>query len=91
MRQAVLRPIVCNASGYIFAPDGKGRGVSDENSEEQQLRHELANAQQQKAALQGLLARAADEIENLADADCEDQAKDQALNKAKRFKQAASL
>ena len=83
MRQAVLPPIVCNAGDYIFAPDGKGRGVSDENSEEQQLRHELANAQQQKAALQGLLARAADEIEN--------QAKDQALKKAKRFKQAASL
>ncbi len=65
--------------------------MTDESSQERKLRHKLENVRQEKAALQGLLSRAADEIENLAEADCEDQAKDHAIKKAARFKKAATL
>lgn len=40
------------------------------DDEKRTLRHKLQNAEQQKLALKGLVKRAADEIDDLADADC---------------------
>ena len=59
--------------------------MSQEESEEAALRHKLGNAQQEKAALQHLLEQAADEIEEVVEAECE------ALRAAAKFRRAASL
>ena len=58
---------------------------------ERKLKHELANTQQQKKALQAMLERASDEIEDLVESDCADANKDAALQAAARFRRAASL
>jgi len=55
------------------------------------LKHELANAQAKTKAAQHLLKRAAEEIEDLAHADCAEDQKIHAVKAAKRFRQAASL
>jgi hypothetical protein len=55
------------------------------------LKHELANAEQQKRALQHLLERASDEIEELVENDCDDGGKAKAIAAAKRFRRASSL
>jgi hypothetical protein len=65
--------------------------MADESPDDSDLRHQLANAEQQKRALQGLLDKAADEIEEVVEADCEDQAKGAALAAASKFRRAASL
>ena len=65
--------------------------MTDKPEHEDELRHELANAKQQKLALKSLLKRAADEIEDLAEANCEEAAKDHAVAAAQKFKRAASL
>jgi hypothetical protein len=55
------------------------------------LKHELANAEAKTRAAQHLLKRAAEEIEDLVEADCEDEQKNQASQAAERFRRAASL
>jgi hypothetical protein len=63
--------------------------MTDETPEE--LVHALRNAQAEKRALQHLLGRATDEIEELVDSDCEPETKEQASKAAERFRRAASL
>jgi len=61
---------------------------SDSNAE--RLRKERDAAEHDKAIMQRLLNRAASEIEDLADADCEEDVKDRALQAARRFRRAAA-
>jgi hypothetical protein len=63
---------------------------NEENESQRDLKHELANAQARTLAAQHLLKRAADEIEQLVETDCEDQQKERASKAAKRFRRAAS-
>ena len=65
--------------------------MSEKESAEAALRHKLGNAQQEKAALQHLLEQAAEEIEQVVEAECEDVAKGEALRAAAKFRRAASL
>lgn len=65
--------------------------MSDHEAEKRELKHALGNEQQKKEALQGLLKRASEEIEDLAEADCEEEQKEHALNAAKTFRRAANL
>jgi len=65
--------------------------MSDHEEEKRELKHALGNEQQKKEALQSLLKQASEEIEDLAEADCADQQKDQALRAAKTFRRAANL
>lgn len=58
---------------------------------EHELKHQLANAEQQKRALQQLLNRASDHIEELVESECADEDKEGALKAAKKFRRAASL
>lgn len=60
------------------------------NAGERKLRHKLANVEQEKDALQGMLRRAASELEHIVDADCSDSAKAEALDTATRLRRAAS-
>jgi hypothetical protein len=55
------------------------------------LKHELANSEAKVKAAQHLLKRAAEEIDDLVEADCEEAQKDQASQAAERFRRAASL
>ena len=55
------------------------------------LKHELANAEAKTRAAQHLLKRAAEEIEDLVEADCEDKQKNKASQAAERLRRAASL
>lgn len=64
--------------------------MEQDDPEKARLRHELGNARQEKRALQGMLRKAADEIEHLAEAECEETAKGEALQAAERFKRASS-
>lgn len=65
--------------------------MGDDSSEERELKHELGNAKQEKAALQSMLARASDEIEALVVSDCSEPRKQQAIEAARKFRRAASL
>jgi hypothetical protein len=65
--------------------------MSQENDSPRDLKHELANAEAKTKAAQHLLKRAAEEIEDLVEADCEDAQKNQASQAAERFRRAASL
>jgi hypothetical protein len=65
--------------------------MSSNDNVEQELKHELANAVQQKKALQKLLQSASDTIEELVDGNCEAEAKADALEAAQKFRRAASL
>jgi HPt (histidine-containing phosphotransfer) domain-containing protein len=58
---------------------------------EHELKHKLANAQQQKRALQQLLQSASDRIEELVENECADEDKEGALKAARKFRRAASL
>ena len=55
------------------------------------IAHHLKNVEQEKLALQSMLARAADELENLAHADCAEDAKVAAEKTAKRIRRASTL
>lgn len=55
------------------------------------LEHELANAEAKTKAAQHFLKRAAEQIEDLLEADCEEQEKNRASEAAERFRRAASL
>ena len=65
--------------------------MSDNESPERELKHELANVVQQKIALQKLLETASDKIEELVDSECADEDKVGALKAAEKFRRAASL
>ena len=56
-----------------------------------QLKHELANEKAKTRAAQHLLKRAAEELEDLVEADCDEAQKIQASNAAERLRRAASL
>lgn len=65
--------------------------MSVDRDAESELKHQLANAEQQKRALQQLLNRASDQIEELVEGECADEDKQGALKAAKQFRRAASL
>ena len=56
------------------------------DDEKRALRHQLKNAEQEKLALKGLVERAADEIDDLAEADCTDDAIQNAKAQAERLR-----
>ena len=60
------------------------------DDEKRALRHQLKNAEQEKLALKGLVERAADEIDNLAEAECTDDAIQNAKAQAGRLKKVTS-
>ncbi len=57
---------------------------------ERRLLHKLEVVEHEKEALQGLLRRAASEIEHVVETDCSDHAKDEALDAATTLRRAAS-
>jgi hypothetical protein len=65
--------------------------MPQDNESQRDLEHELANEQAKTLAAQHLLKRAAEEIEDLVEADCEDAQKNRAIDAAERFRRAASL
>jgi hypothetical protein len=65
--------------------------MADKDGNVGKLKHELANAEQQKRALQHLLERASDEIEELVEGDCDAEGKAKAIAAARRFRRASSL
>ncbi|HWK41987.1 MAG TPA: hypothetical protein VNR60_08645 [Croceibacterium sp.] len=65
--------------------------MSSEGKSAGELKHELANVEQQKRALQQLLERASDEIDQLVESDCGDENKEKAAAAAKKFRRASSL
>lgn len=65
--------------------------MPDDNESPRDLKHELANAEAKTKAAQHLLKRAAEEIEDLVEAECADEDKVRATQAAQRFRRAASL
>jgi len=65
--------------------------MPQDNESPDQLKHELANSEAKVRAAQHLLKRAAEEIEDLVEADCEDKQKNKASQAAERLRRAASL
>jgi len=65
--------------------------MSQPDESPRDLEHELANAEAKTRAAQHLLKRAAEQIEDLVEADCEDEQKNIASEAAERFRKAASL
>ena len=65
--------------------------MSGHGNTERELKHQLANAEQQKRALQQLLQRASEQIEELVENECADENKQGALEAAEKFRRAASL
>lgn len=62
-----------------------------ERMTERELKHELANVEQQKKALQKLLESASDHIEELVEGECADEDKAGALEAVAKFRRAATL
>ena len=65
--------------------------MPQDNESTSDLKHELANEKAKTKAAQQLLKRAAEELEDLVEADCEEAQKNQASQAAERFRQAASM
>ena len=65
--------------------------MSGDAESERELKHQLANAEQQKRALQQMLHRASEHIEDLVESECADEDKEGALKAAEKFRRAASL
>jgi len=65
--------------------------MAQEETEQQKLKHELGNVQAEKYALQNMLRRASDEIEDLVESDCNEAQKEHSAKAAERFRRAASL
>ena len=61
----------------------------EDGASPEQLKHSLANVEQQKKALQHMLARATDHIEELVQSDCDPQVKEDAARAAERYRRAA--
>ncbi|MBV8911851.1 MAG: hypothetical protein JOZ05_02290, partial [Acetobacteraceae bacterium] len=55
----------------------------------EQLKHELRNVEQEKRALQHLLNKATDHIEELVESDCDPVVKDHAAEAAAKLRRAA--
>lgn len=64
--------------------------MNESTPNERKLRHKLEVVEHENEALQGLLRRAASEIEHVVDTDCSDDAKDEALDAATTLRRAAS-
>lgn len=64
--------------------------MSEELSPER-LKHELANVEQEKLALQHLLVKATDKIDQLVESDCDPVVKEQASKAAERFRKATEF
>lgn len=64
--------------------------MSKDDESQRDIEHELANAKARTLAAQHLLKRAADEIEQLVQSDCDDAQKEQASKAAERFRRASS-
>lgn len=64
--------------------------MNESDTEAERLRRERDDAEHETAIAKRLLNRAAAEIEDLADADCDDVSKIQALAAAKRFRRAGA-
>ncbi|MEE2795579.1 MAG: hypothetical protein VX512_12165 [Pseudomonadota bacterium] len=60
------------------------------DEEKRALRHQLKNAEQEKLELKGLVERAANEIDDLAEADCTDDAIQNAKAQAERLRKVTS-
>ena len=60
------------------------------DEEKRVLRHQLKNAKQEMLALKGLVKRAADQIDDLAEADCTDDAIENAKAQAERLRKVTS-
>lgn len=58
----------------------------EQDRSKDELRHALANSQQEKLALQNVLSRAADQIEQLIESDCHDMEKGKAAKAADRLR-----
>jgi len=58
---------------------------------EAQLEHDLANIEQEKRALQVMLKKAAKQIDELVDSDCDERVTEEAQQTAEKLKRAASL
>ncbi|MXO63954.1 hypothetical protein [Qipengyuania oceanensis] len=56
------------------------------DDEKRTLQHKLQNAEQEKRALKSLLDKAADEIDDLAEADCSQSAIERAKTQAERLR-----
>ena len=65
--------------------------MQQDDESQRDLKHELANEKAKTQAAQHMLKRAANELEALVEADCEDDQKDQATKAAKLFRRAASV
>jgi hypothetical protein len=64
--------------------------VTEQTADERELRTKLDKAEHDKEALQGLLRRAASELEHVVSTDCSDAAKDEALDAATKLRRAAA-
>lgn len=65
--------------------------MAGKDDDRDKLAHDLANAEQQKRALQRMLERASDEIEELVESDCGHEDKVKAAAAVKRFRRASTL
>lgn len=62
-----------------------------EEASPEELKHELNNVEQEKRAVQHLLKRATNHIEELVESDCDPAVKAKAMEAAKRLRRAAEL
>ena len=65
--------------------------MTDRDQSRDKLTHELRNVEQEKRALQHLLKKASDEIDELVESDCDPAVKEHASEAAGKFRRAASL
>jgi hypothetical protein len=65
--------------------------MKQDSESQRDLEHELANSEAKVRAAQHLLKRAAEAIEDLVEADCEEEQKTIASHAAERFRKAASF
>ena len=64
--------------------------MADVTDREHQLEHDLANAEQEKRALQGMLRKAAQQIEELVHSACDARVAEHAERTADKLRRAAS-
>ena len=64
--------------------------MTDGTDREDKLEHDLANARQEKRALQGMLSKAAQQIDELVDSNCDERVTQDASRTANRLRQAAA-
>ncbi len=61
------------------------------DNSEKMLRHELANTQQENAVLKGLVKRAAEQLDEIVEQECSQEASAKAKKTAGRLHQAANF